>query len=142
MFIHYCTCYGKLNKINYDDNIKAMELDDESRAYLFWVVCVPLRIAMATGFAILNKWHFKWERTLLVWYTAVIAFGFTTQLIMRRKVGFFGGHVWWKESRYLHALTHVTACVLALLGVRYAYILLFIDIGIGVFTKIWASCGL
>lgn len=87
----------------------------------------------------MNERQAKWERALFVGYTAAVAFGFSTQIMLKRKVGFFGGHVWWKEARYLHVLTHATACVLALLRARYAYMLLFIDIGLGILTKIWTS---
>jgi len=70
----------------------------------------------------------------------IVAIGFAVQ-IYRTAVGtvttgYFGGEIWWKWARYIHVILFATTAVLILTKFRFAALLLFADVIIGIVFKI------
>ena len=108
-----------------------MYINMSSRTFLFWCVCIPVRVCIALFTCMLGiladrltfafppfgtvmpTWEFHFG---LSFPYLCVAIGFITTTHAKDNVGlFFGGKVWWAESRPLHAVMWMFAwgCVLS-----------------------------
>lgn len=110
-------------KIN-EDELENMKL----RAVVFYSICVPIRV----GLVMLLYYYALQEFAIPLF---AIAVGFTYQHGLDKKIGGFGGEVYW--NRFLHAMLYfLTASMLLFERTReYAYIILAIDVGMGVLSN-------
>lgn len=71
------------------------------RALLFWGVCIPLRLYLATygAFGRINFLRINFLRAAAL----VVSYRWLSGA-ENSKVGFFGGKVWWAKERPLHGL--------------------------------------
>lgn len=88
------------------------------RALLFFYVCVVVRTALAIWVGVGLPRTALW----LTWTTAsallVVALFWTRIVcIAPRKVGFFGGGIWWTAARPLHIVLYCAAAILIFLRI-------------------------
>ena len=97
---------------------------------LYWLVCIPVRTSLAVGI--------KYIPIDYLPYTAIIAFIAASLWLWRfftnkpNSKGSFGQSVWWNKMRVVHSLIWIAFGVLALLKNKYAYLLLLLDVLVGI----------
>lgn len=97
---------------------------------LFLLVCIPLRIVLAVI-----------AKVLPVYYLPIIGipfliFGIGTLYLYLTGTrttggGAFGGVLWWKDMRPIHGILYLSFAILAFLRYPYAWILLAVDVLVG-----------
>ena len=112
-----------------------MNCDDKSRLLRFFLLCIPVRLAIVVAAFFLGK------KKKQAWYTmlvglAVLAIGIGLCVFQylrdtgkREKVGFAGGEVYWNS--YVHGSIWIVAALLIFLAPKYAWIPLLIDVILG-----------
>lgn len=98
------------------------------RAWLFWLVCLPIRVGLAVGALLLARLKpaglpFLGAALLLP------AAGFAVQALLGgfRSRGGFGGPVWWADARAAHAAVYFAAAVLCFWEGKAAALVLLAD---------------
>ena len=92
----------------------------EERRLLFFTACLGLRwlIAFMIGWLSYHLHHSspsRWmelSRVLAIGFSVWVGLGFLYTASVRKKVGGFGGEVWWQEMRYVHATLWIASAVL------------------------------
>ena len=115
---------------------------DDSRRLLFRVMCVPIRLIIATLLVYLSyldeKNNTDDSKLGIQIYLFTTAFFFTVQLIRSKlglkKKGGFGGVMWWSNVRYVHIFLYTVSGLFVTLDVPYGGSVLYIDVLIGVVT--------
>lgn len=97
------------------------------RSAVFYSICMPLRVAL-----VLLLYYYPLHELILPLYA--IGFGFIYQYGKNKTKGFFNGNVYWPRMK--HAILYFIAASFLLYKEtrNYAYILLAIDIFIGLFS--------
>lgn len=118
-----------------------VERTDAERTYLFWAVCIPVRLAIAVSLTILLLYTDTQSLNIAVAvYLWITAFFFAVNIV-RAKLGWkteggLGGIVWWNYLRYVHVLTYATTGALVFLDIDYGPLVLLLDIGVGIIGKL------
>ena len=110
-------------------------MHDRARFYLFWWVCIPLRItlgALAVYFTIMsNTAAFYAVGTL----SSLVAIGFAANIVRtllgNKTRGGLGGRVWWNKSRIIHCILYTTCAALCFARIRGSGGIILLDAGIG-----------
>ena len=103
--------------------------------YLFFGVCIPIRLLLVYLASILNKNNLRFFGIFLL----VIALGFLYLYFANKRLNAAeatGGVTWWSEYRLLHGLLYLCAAIYAFQGKNTAWIPLLIDVGFGVSLKV------
>nr|BDC17028.1 hypothetical protein [Sicyoidochytrium minutum DNA virus] len=114
-----------------------------TRIILFLLVCIPVRIglAVAAGYwAYLDK---EGDPNANTWRWVLTALGFAIGIgflynYLRKNhhgVGFFGGPRYWHSE--IHGALYLAFAILVLLRIRIAFVVLIIDIFIGVLSVLF-----
>jgi len=109
-----------------------MKFEKSTRHRLFWLICIPFRIAYAALALFLG---IKDPHTLLRVQAGIAAlqmFGFVRSL--RKTVGGFGGDAWWAAARPVHVSTYAAFVVSASFAVWWAGLFLVADVILGAVT--------
>lgn len=101
-----------------------------NRKRLFMFGCVPIRIF----FIYIAKKASRNQLRLLSIPALLISISFMYQQKKGKKIGFFGGPVWWQRNN--HAMIWLIFAFLAYKKNPYAYIALIIDLMIGIVSFI------
>ncbi len=106
------------------------------RVKLFWFVCVPLRICISVAAALLlDHVESVQLRRLVAAYLVVTGSVFIFSELLTcggcKTAGGFGGPIWWRGLRYIHAPLWITTGVLVLSEVSFAPLILLADVLIG-----------
>ena len=106
---------------------------------LFFLGCIPVRILLAyIAYLLLHSSSSVYKYSLIV-ATMMIGIGFwTIYLNDWRKTGAetFGQKIWWNSIRPLHGSLYILFAISALLGYKDAWILLAIDVIVGLVAQI------
>lgn len=109
-------------------------VDPRTRLRLFWTVCVPVRVGVATAALVVGAYAPHLLRYVGV-YAALTAAGFAWNAARAcaggKRTGGFGGVVWWTRLRYVHVALWATCAALALQRVRWAGAFLAADALLG-----------
>jgi hypothetical protein len=103
--------------------------------YLFFGVCIPVRLLLVYLASILNKNNLRFFGIILL----VIALGFLYLYFANKRLNAAeatGGVTWWSEYRLIHGLLYLCAAIYAFQGKNTAWIPLLIDVGLGVSLKV------
>jgi len=98
-----------------------------NRKRLF-IICILVRACIVYLAYIVTTEHLR----LLSIPAFLIGASFIYQLKKKKKIGYFGGKVWW--HRGIHAFLWILFAILALMKKRKAYIVLIIDLIIGIIS--------
>ncbi len=102
----------------------------KKRFLLFLGLCIPIRLLLVYITKNVNKYYLK-----IIGFLALLpAIGFLVLYFSdKRKTGLevFGGKIWWQNIRIFHGLFYLVFSILAILGIKKAWILLFIDVLFG-----------
>ena len=107
-------------------------MNRKNRILLFFFGCVIARLAIifiAKNVSIKNL-------KLLAIPALIIGISFIYQSIKNKKKGAFGGDTWWSSLRILHSFLWILFAILALNKIKKAYIVLVIDLTIGIIAFI------
>ena len=109
------------------------DMTDAWRRNVFLLVCIPVRIALTiVTHSSCGAPH--WVRHTLAGFFAYVCLGFVGQIYRNAQVGGFGGRVWWRWNRYLHAPLYALAILLLYTRCAYAWIPLLIDVTLALIT--------
>ena len=107
------------------------------RLAVFLFVCIVLRLGIAyVAYVTPQKWL-----PLLAAPAMVIALGFLWNFIRAPRVGAFGGAAWWQPLRLVHAITFACFAALAVCRIRQAWVLLVLDVAIGLIGRVVVEGG-
>ena len=121
------------------------QMTPTKRTWLFALVCVSVRIAIATltHTVLPNIAHHVGGGAWSVPYF-LVSVGFLRNTLREKPIGFFGGEAWWASNRKYHAFLWFVAAVLVALTLDVTYevaaVLLYVDVAIGVGTRITLHC--
>ncbi|HIE72293.1 MAG TPA: hypothetical protein EYP98_20170 [Planctomycetes bacterium] len=105
------------------------------RTLLFFLVCLPVRAALAwlawkLGAEGAKRWQFYALGVVaLLMAAGMAARGYQRDQGLVENKGFAGGAVYWNS--YVHAAIYAAFGASFLLGVRHAWVLLVVDIAVG-----------
>ena len=110
-------------------------MDDRERFYLFWGVCIPLRItlgALAIYFTLMsNPTAFYAVGT----FCSLVAVGFAANVVLtlvgKKTRGALGGRVWWNKSRIIHFMLYALCAVLCFVKVKGCGVFILLDAIVG-----------
>lgn len=105
------------------------------RLLLFLIGCIGARIAIT----LLAKYGSRIVLTLLACFALIVSIGFMTiYLTGSRKTGpeTFGDKIWWNDIRPVHACLYFLFAILAFQQKKYAWVILAIDVVIGLLAFI------
>tara|TARA_B100000674_G_C37253574_1_gene651285 strand:+ start:177 stop:518 length:342 start_codon:yes stop_codon:yes gene_type:complete len=107
-------------------------MNKKNRILLFFSGCVIARLAFIYVAKIVNIKILK----LLSIPALLIGISFIYQSIKNKKKGAFGGDAWWSSLRNIHSFLWILFAILAINKVRKAYIVLIIDLTVGIISFI------
>lgn len=121
-----------------------MHFSDENRTQIFYMVCIPFRVSICFFLTlVLKEINSNAVRYAAFSYLMLTAVGFIFSLILElvgiKKLGGFGGKIWWAKLRYVHILIYITTAILVYLKVQFAALLLLLDISFGILGKCFLS---
>ena len=102
----------------------------QKRFLLFLLGCIPARLALVIIAAILSL---KTRKYLTI-ITLPIAIGFLWLYFTKSRLTggeVFGSKIWWHKFRIVHGLLFLTFSILALLSIKYSWIILLVDVFLG-----------
>lgn len=111
-----------------------MAYSEVERRVAFFVVCIPVRAAVASLFLLAPLWLDLLLRVLGAYALFTVAnFSYYAILTARGEyeTGGFGGEVWWARLRYVHVALWMAAGVAALLARPWAGWILVGDVAVG-----------
>ena len=108
----------------------------QRRKVLFYFVCIPVRTLWAGVTILLPLYSFTALKVFSLLNVLPISFWIYYTFVSKKKVGGFGGVVWWHEMRLIHAIIHTTFIILAFIHSHYAGVVLIADVNIGVLSSI------
>lgn len=107
-------------------------MEEKYRKLLFIFACLPIRI--------LYIYLAKKASLKYLFYLGIIAIMIGTSFIYQskkgKKTGGFGGPAWWHPVRNIHGILWILFGILAVMRKKQAYVVLIIDIIIGIITFI------
>lgn len=92
-------------------------MNDTNRFLLFWLVCIPTRVAFA---------HFDFEFKRII--ALIVALYWLSGVNKDENTGFFQGKAWWKEFRPIHGLLWL------LFAITNSNVWLYLDIVLGLYA--------
>jgi hypothetical protein len=102
------------------------------RVALFLTLCIGARVLFAYLSHKINKEYLP----VLGIIAIVVATGFIRNFLTKKKVGSFGQDVWWNDIRPIHALIYFLFGLMSLQKFDHSYVLLLIDVCIGLYVFI------
>jgi len=103
-------------------------MDDNGRIILFLTICVIVRTLLAIFAKMLNPEYLP----IMGVATLLISMGFLyTFLFSKKKLGAFGGNVWWNDMRLVHSIIYLIFSVCAIMKKSYSWVFLILDVFIG-----------
>jgi hypothetical protein len=117
--------------------------DDAQRRFLFWSVCIPVRVAIAVATLVVGYLVPRWLPLVAVYATATahgFAYNAALTLAGRKTHGGLGGLVWWADVRWVHIATWSATAALAFARVPWAGGVLVADALVGVGAGAWHFC--
>lgn len=102
------------------------------RILLFLLLCIPIR----SLFVYIVYKNPKYLRFFSVFYL-IMGIGFLNQFIKNKRIGFFGGKVWWNNLRLLNFIFYTLFAISAFYKNKKSYLLLIPDIVIGMILFIF-----
>ena len=107
------------------------------RILLFIFVCVGVRCLFVYGSYKILKNDYNNLRLFMSFLGLLIGISFFNQYRNHKKIGGFGGPAYWHSFRLFHGITYVLFGILAFINVKRAYVILLIDVLVGllVFTN-------
>ena len=114
---------------------------DIYRILLFIFICLPVRLLIAFFAKFLQNNSIKYLQSSTIQYifslfTLIIGISFINNWFINKKVGGFGGKVWWKNLRLIHGINFILYSILSIMNIKNAYKLLFMDVLIGLISFI------
>ena len=109
----------------------------DTRDYMFWLLCLPARLALATFLLIKDISPYN---TIVCYTIAFVLFiKFLDQQCSNRPVylGGFGGEVYWHNARLIHMSMYATAGTL-MLYYTWGGAILYVDVPIAIVVH-WRS---
>lgn len=108
-------------------------LTDKYRVLLFFAGCFVVRAGFAGVAAYVGYEHIDYLWTVGIPFVVMAVFFLFkfVRSVHSKKLGFFGGEVWWKDMRLLHAVLYLTFALQAFVGQRDAWIVLAVDVLLG-----------
>ena len=103
------------------------------RHLLFLLACIPLRIALILIYKYINVKFLPYVGGVLL----IPALGFLSLYIFNlRQTGIETGNniIWWNKLRVIHGIIYLGAAIFALKKEKHGWILLFIDVLIGLIS--------
>ena len=115
-------------------------MNDSTRFYLFWFVCIPLRILIGILATYLTFKKIEIFFIVLAVYATITSGGFAMNIIRAqkglKKKGGFDGDIWWTNTRIIHFLNWLLCAVLSFLHVKGSGIPLLVDSLVGIVVGI------
>lgn len=105
---------------------------------LFWLVCIPVRVMMATVVHWLgrNRHRSMWWLGVLLGIVALGWTSFAATVPPARQTGAFGGKVWWSGHRAVHIALIALSSVACFLSPTFAWVPLAFSVALGVGARI------
>jgi len=109
-----------------------MGISTRNAIIVFFTVCIGFRSLMAFA---AYKASTQWLKVFGV-IGMVISAGFMFQYLNKSQSGSIRGEgmVWWNDYRIVHSIMYFMFGLLALFGNRKAYVILILDVLIGIFA--------
>jgi len=101
-------------------------MNEGTRQALFFIGCVPLRVALVV-FAKKSK-----HSNVFLAFTTLVAIGFLVQHVLQKRIGAFGETVYW--NRIAHSLFYAAFSVSYALEYDFAWTILAVDLAFGLLT--------
>lgn len=101
---------------------------NRARRLAFLLVCIPVRASLVVLTSFACDGAPEWVRHALAGFFAYVSIGFAGQIVRDAPYGGFGGPVWWKWNRYVHAPLYALALVLLYTRCEYAWTPLVADL--------------
>ena len=107
-------------------------MNDKQRKLLFWVACIPTRLAIGILALYLTfNVNTPFAFILVGAVTSVITLGFLLNIVRAfhdpdRKGG-LGGVIWWNETRIVHFAMYITCAITAFLRWPYSGVFIIAD---------------
>ena len=99
------------------------------RMYLYTCVCLVLRVVLVY-LVFLTKKNAICQKLAAV-ISVFIGLSFLRNYCTKKEFGFFGGKIWWKQLRLLHAFLFLLFAILVFNGYQSAYSVLIPGIVFG-----------
>ena len=112
-------------------------MEKNYRILIFIFGCLVIRSIFVLGSYKILKHNYKFLRMVMSILALWIGISFLMQYKRHKKVGAFGGPAYWHPFRLVHGVTYVVFGLLAMANVKQAYLILLLDLLIGllVFTN-------
>lgn len=106
---------------------------------MFWFLCLPARLALATVLTLLGDDLFPYNIVLCYTIAFVLLLKFLMQECSNESLflGGFGGEVYWHRARIVHMVVYASAATL-LLHYPWGAIVLYVDFFVAVYVHTWA----
>ena len=102
-----------------------------NRIFLYTCVCLVVRILLV--YLVYSTKEKATYQNIAALISALIGLSFVWQyLYSKKELGFFGGKVWWKQLRVLHAFLFLLFAVLVLNGYKDACLVLIPGLVFGI----------
>jgi hypothetical protein len=98
-----------------------------NRFTLFLLACIPARFFMA-------YFAYRFPSPILGLIVAPVALNWLFG--PHRQIGFFGGPIWWKHLRSVHALMYINFAIFSFLRIPSAYVWLLLDVVIALLAGV------
>lgn len=107
-----------------------------NRILLFLILCIPIRLLLSYfAYYLQNKNINNLYKKILINLFSIISFligiSFLYQYYLNRKIGFFGGEIYWSNFRLLHSFNYILFSILFLLNYKNSYLILLFDVILG-----------
>lgn len=106
---------------------------------LFYLFCIPARMILVYIAYLAGKTDLNYIKNPFIALTTMIGIGFWTIYLKGwRKTGVetSGKPIWWNQLRPVHGSLYIIYSLLAIMGVKYAWVVLLLDVLIGLVAEI------
>jgi len=111
-------------------------MEADKRLQYFWMFCIPVRTFIAISATIVTLQDNIYLFYILGFYTAMTALTFGINAVRTlqgiKKLGGFGGEMWWKNARYIHIIIYSLCSILSFLQIHGSGVVLFADVQFGI----------
>ena len=109
-------------------------INNKNRIYIFFIICIGIRLLISI---VAKHINISYLPNLAV-IALIISIGFMVIYMTGiRKTGYeAGGKIWWNHLRPVHAMLYFIFAMLAFKKDKNAWIALFIDALLGIFSKV------
>ena len=112
-------------------------MNTSKRFYIFWTVCIPVRLIVGALVLILTLGNMnRVAFNLLGAMTSIVATGFAMNVALTnagwKSRGALGGRVWWARVRILHCILWGICATMCFLRIKGGGAVLLVDACIGI----------